>query len=362
MSQSATTPREVTEAAPRQRISRHALGPMLMVAGVVVVAVGALLFWLWGGRYVSIDDAYVHAAKEALSTDVSGIVADVPVKDGELVHKGQVLVRLVPTHFTVAVAAAKANLRQTELTLRAMRADYRRMLRDVDVKAADLRADQSNFDRYAKLVKSGGVTRAQYDDARFKLAADRQSEQALRLRAAVQLAKIGGALDLPIHSLPAYQEALAALEQAQLNYSDSVIRAPFNGVVTNVDATQPGMYLRAGTAAFGIVSITDVWVQADPKETELTWVKPGDPVTISVDTYPGRVWKGVVESIAPNSGSEFSILPAQNTSGNWVKVVQRIPVRIRVDRKPGDPVLRAGMSVEADIDTHHVRHLSELLP
>jgi membrane fusion protein (multidrug efflux system) len=362
MSQSATTPREVTEAAPRQRISRHALGPMLMVAGVVVVAVGALLFWLWGGRYVSIDDAYVHAAKEALSTDVSGIVADVPVKDGELVHKGQVLVRLVPTHFTVAVAAAKANLRQTELTLRAMRADYRRMLRDVDVKAADLRADQSNFDRYAKLVKSGGVTRAQYDDARFKLAADRQSEEALRLRAAVQLAKLGGALDLPIHSLPAYQEALAALEQAQLNYSDSVIRAPFNGVVTNVDATQPGMYLRAGTAAFGIVSITDVWVQADPKETELTWVKPGDPVTISVDTYPGRVWKGVVESIAPNSGSEFSILPAQNTSGNWVKVVQRIPVRIRVDRKPGDPVLRAGMSVEADIDTHHVRHLSELLP
>jgi membrane fusion protein (multidrug efflux system) len=362
MSQSATTPREVTEAAPRQRISRHALGPMLMVAGVVVVAVGALLFWLWGGRYVSIDDAYVHAAKEALSTDVSGIVADVPVKDGELVHKGQVLVRLVPTHFTVAVASAKANLRQTELTLRAMRADYRRMLRDVDVKAADLRADQSNFDRYAKLVKSGGVTRAQYDDARFKLAADRQSEEALRLRAAVQLAKIGGALDLPIHSLPAYQEALAALEQAQLNYSDSVIRAPFNGVVTNVDATQPGMYLRAGTAAFGIVSITDVWVQADPKETELTWVKPGDPVTISVDTYPGRVWKGVVESIAPNSGSEFSILPAQNTSGNWVKVVQRIPVRIRVDRKPGDPVLRAGMSVEADIDTHHVRHLSELLP
>ena len=362
MSQSATTPRDVTEAAPRQRISRHALGPMLMVAGVVVVAVGALLFWLWGGRYVSIDDAYVHAAKEALSTDVSGIVAEVPVKDGELVKKGQVLVRLVPTHFTVAVAAAQANLRQTELTLRAMRADYRRMLRDVDVKAADLRADQSNFDRYAKLVKSGGVTRAQYDDARFKLAADRQSEEALRLRAAVQLAKLGGALDLPIHSLPAYQEALAALEQAQLNYGDSVIRAPFDGVVTNVDATQPGMYLRAGTAAFGIVSISDVWIQADPKETELTWVKPGDRVRVSVDTYPGRVWKGVVESIAPNSGSEFSILPAQNTSGNWVKVVQRIPVRIRVERKPGDPVLRAGMSVEADIDTHHVRHLSELLP
>ncbi|MGC8475289.1 MAG: HlyD family secretion protein [Acetobacteraceae bacterium] len=362
MSQSATAPRDVTEAAPRQRISRHALGPMLMIAGVVAVAVGALLFWLWGGRYVSIDDAYVHAAKEALSTDVSGIVADVPVKDGELVHKGQVLVRLVPTHFTVAVAAAEANLHQTELTMRAMRADYRRMLRDVDAMAVQLRADQSNFDRYAKLVKSGGVTRAQYDDARFKLDSDREAEHALRLRATVQLARLGGSLALPLHTMPAYQEALAKLQQAQLNYSDSVIRAPFDGVVTNVEATQPGMYLRAGTAAFGIVSISNVWVEAEPKETELTWVKPGDPVQVTVDTYPGRIWKGVVESIAPNSGSTFSILPAQNTSGNWVKVVQRIPVRIRVIRKPGDPELRAGMSVEADIDTGHVRHLSELLP
>lgn len=364
MSQSATAPRaaDVTETRSRQRISRHALGPMLMIAGVVVVAVGALLFWLWGGRYVSIDDAYVHAAKEALSTDVSGIVAEVPVKDGQLVHKGQVLMRLVPTHFTVAVMAAKANLRQTELTLGAMRADYRRMLRDVDAKAAEVRGDRSNLARFARLVKSGGVTRAQYDDARFKLDTDREAEQALRLRAVVQLARLGGSLSLPLHAMPAYQEARAKLEQAQLDYGDSVIRAPFDGVVTNVDATQPGMYLRAGTAAFGIISTQDVWVEADPKETELTWVKPGDTVQVTVDTYPGRVWRGVVESIAPNSGSEFSILPAQNTSGNWVKVVQRIPVRIRLARTPDDPVLRAGMSVEAGIDTHHTRHLSELLP
>ena len=367
MSQSATAPhaRDMATAADaptvaRQRISRHALGPMLMVLGVVVVAVGALGFWLWGGRTVAIDDAYVHAAQEALSTDVSGIVAAVPVKDGQAVVKGQVLVRLVPTHFAVTVASAQAALQQTELTLRAMRADYQRMLRDTGAKAAQVRGDQSNYDRYAKLVKSGGVTRAEYDDARFKLDADRQAEQALRLQAKVQLARLGGSLTLPIHALPAYQEALAKLEQAKLDQGDSIIRAPFDGVVTNVEATQRGMYLRAGTAAFGIVSTRDVWIEADPKETELTWVKPGDPVRVTVDTYPGRVWKGVVESIAPNSGSEFSILPAQNTSGNWVKVVQRIPVRIRVERKPGDPPLRAGMSVEADIDTGHVRHLSDL--
>ncbi len=366
MSQSAASPHardvgaNVAGRPSRMRVSRHALGPMLMIAGIVAVAAGALVFWLQGGRYVSIDDAYVHAAKEALSTDVSGIVQDVPVKDGQHVAKGQVLVRLIPSHFKVAIAEARANLAETELTLRAMRRDYARMVRDADAKAAQVRSDQANFDRYAKLVKSGGVTRAEYDDAKFKLASDQQAVAALRLQAEVQMAKLGGSLTAPISSLPDYQVAAAKLDQAELNYGDSVIRAPFAGVVTNVDSTQPGMYLRAATAAFGLVSTRHVWIEADPKETEITWVKPGDPVTISVDTYPGRVWKGVVESIAPNSGSEFSILPAQNTSGNWVKVVQRIPVRLRVDRKPGDPVLRAGMSVEADIDTGHVRHLSDL--
>jgi membrane fusion protein (multidrug efflux system) len=150
------------------------------------------------------------------------------------------------------------------------------------------------------------------------------------------------------------------VDEAQRELDHTVIYAPFDGIVTQVDTVQPGMYLAASTAAFGIVSTQDVWVEANPKETELTWVKPGDSVDVDVDTYPGRTWKGVVESIAPNSGSEFSVLPAQNTSGNWVKVVQRIPVRVRVDMKPGDPPLRAGMSADIDIDTGHVRTLSDL--
>jgi len=129
-----------------------------------------------------------------------------------------------------------------------------------------------------------------------------------------------------------------------------------------VDTTQPGMYLAAATAAFGLVSEQNVWMEGNPKETDLTYVKPGDAVTVSVDTYPSRAWSGVVESIAPNSGSEFSVLPAQNASGNWVKVVQRIPLRVRVERHPGDPELRTGASVELAIDTGHVRHLADLLP
>lgn len=351
----------VTEAPARRRVSRRAvLRPLLMLGGIAVVAVGSGFWWLTGGRYVDIDDAYVRAAKESLSTDVSGIVLNVPVHDGERVKQGQVLLRLDPTPFKIALAEAKANLGGEVSDLNAEKLDYRRMLRDVDVKAAQVQADQANFDRYSHLVKSGGVTRAEYDNAKFQLAADQQAAAALKVQAEVQLAKLGGNPDVNVREMSGYLAAKAKVDEAQYRLDHSVIYAPFGGIVTEVDTVQPGMYLAASTAAFGIVSTHDVWVEANPKETELTYVKPGDPVAITVDTYPNRTWKGKVQSIAPNSGSEFSILPAQNTSGNWVKVVQRIPVRITIDRKPGDPELRAGMSVEADIDTGHQRSLKDL--
>jgi membrane fusion protein, multidrug efflux system len=351
---------DVVDRPRRAGISRHVLGPMLMIAGTIAVGAGALTFWLHSGRYVSVDDAYVRAAKEALSTDVAGIVAEVPVKDGQQVQKGQVLLRLDPRQFAIALTGARADLAETALTLQAMQQDYHRMLTDIEVKQSQVQADQANFDRYATLVKGGGVTRAEYDNARFALSADQHAVEALKEQAAVQLARLGGSADTPVEQLPQYLAAQAKVDEAQRKLDHTVIRAPFAGTVTDVDSVQPGMYLAASTAAFGLVSSERVWVEADPKETELTWVKPGDHVDVTVDTYPGRTWSGVVESIMPNSGSEFAVLPAQNTSGNWVKVVQRIPVRIHVDRHPGDPDLRTGMSVEASIDTGHTRSLADL--
>ncbi|MGA8196744.1 MAG: HlyD family secretion protein [Acetobacteraceae bacterium] len=351
----------VTEAPPRtRRINRRLLRPILMLGGILVVAIGSGAYWLTGGRYVSIDDAYVRAAKETVATDVSGIVASVPVREGQRVKKGEVLLRLDPRQFQIAVDGAKANLDGIASDLNAKKIDYQRMLREVDVKQAQVQSDQANFDRYANLVKSGGVTRADYDNMRFQLAANQQAVVALKTMAEVQLAKLIGDPNVDVRTMPEYMQAQARLDEAQRQLDHTVIYAPYDGVVTQVDTVQPGMYLAASTAAFGIVSTQDVWIEANPKETELTWVKPGDPVDVTVDTYPGRTWKGVVASIAPNSGSEFSVLPAQNTSGNWVKVVQRIPVRIHVDPKPGDPELRAGMSVEADIDTGHSRTLADL--
>jgi membrane fusion protein, multidrug efflux system len=364
MSQAATAgsaPR-VTEAPVRtRRFSRALLRPILMLGGILIVAVASGSYWLTGGRYVSIDDAYVRAAKETISTDVSGIVAAVQVHEGQRVKKGDVLLRLDPQQFQIMLDAAKANLGGTVSSLNAMKLDYQRMLRDVEVKQAQVQSDQANFDRYANLVKSGGVTRADYDNARYQLAANQQAVAALKTQAEVQLARLGGNPDVDVRTMSDYLQAKARVDEAQRQLDHSVIYAPFGGIVTQVDTVQPGMYLAASTAAFGIVSTDDVWIEANPKETELTWVKAGDPVDVYVDTYPGRHWKGVVASIAPNSGSEFSVLPAQNTSGNWVKVVQRIPVRIKVERKQGDPELRAGMSVEAEIDTGHSRTLADLL-
>jgi membrane fusion protein (multidrug efflux system) len=348
-------------AAPaRRRDLRRLLRPILMLGGIAIVLVGSLTFWVTGGRIMSIDNAYVRAAKEAISTDVSGIVSEVPVHEGQRVKKGEVLLRLDPRPFELAVMGARANLGGIVSSLNAMKVEYKRMLRDVDVKQSQVAMDQVSHDRFAGLVQGGGVTRAEYDNARFTLATNKQSVEALKLAAAVQLARLGGDPEVDVHTMSDYLQAQARLDEAQRQLDHTVIYAPFDGIVTMVETVQRGMYLAASTAAFGIVSTERTWIEANPKETELTYVKPGDPVNVTVDTYPGRHWDCRVESIAPNSGSEFSVLPAQNTSGNWVKVVQRIPVRIACDRKADDPEFRAGMSVIADIDTGHSRTWRDL--
>jgi len=338
------------------------LRPVLMLGGIAVVVVASGWWWLHSGRIVSVDDAYVRAAKIAITDDVAGIVGEVAVREGQHVNKGDVLLRLRDRQIQIAIAGAKANLAQVGLTMEAMKRDYQRMLRDIAAKQAQVQSDQANYDRYANLVKGGSVTRADFDDARFKLAADTATVESLKQQAAVQLARLGGDADVDVTTTPQYLQAKAQVEEFQRQLDHATVYAPFSGTVTNVEATQPGTYLTVGAAAFGLVSDEDIWVEANPKETDLTYIKPGDPVTVTVDSYPDHPWHGTVDSIAPASASEFSVLPAQNSSGNWVKVVQRLPVRIKLDRKPGDPPLRAGSSVEADIDTGHERHLADLLP
>jgi membrane fusion protein (multidrug efflux system) len=344
--------------APAKR--RGIIKPILMLGGIAAVIVGTGYFWLTGGRYVSTDDSYAEAAEVNATTDVSGIVAHVLVHEGEAVKAGQDLFRLGEKRYQIALDGAKAKLAETALNLAGMKEDYQRMLKDADTAAAKVAEDQSDFGRYASLIHSGGVTRAEYDDAKYKLQADQANLAALQEQAKTQLAKLGGDIDKPIEQFPDYLSGQADVAEAQRQLDHTVVHAPFDGIVTNVESLQPGQYLTASSPAFGIVSTDDVWVTAQLKETQLTFVRVGQAVAISVDAYPGQKWTGVVQSIAPASGSQFSLLPAENSSGNWVKVVQRIPVRIRITGGPKDVELRAGMSTEISVDTGHQRHWSDL--
>jgi len=333
-----------------------------MLGGIIIVAAASLGLWLNGGRYVAIDNAYIRAAKMSVSTDVSGIVQEVAVQEGMRVRKGDVLLRLNPAQFQNALDGARANLAQVGLTLDAMKHDYRRMLRDIEVRQAQMANNQATLDRTSKLVVTGAGTQANHDAARFAVQADQAAVEALRTQADVQLAKLGGNAEVPVEEMPQYQQAKAQVAEAMRQLDHTVLRAPFDGVVTMVDSVQPGMYLASATAAFGIISSERVWIDANPKESDITHVKVGNPVTFTVDTYPGKRWKGSVCSISPSSGAEFAILPPQNSSGNWVKVVQRIPVRVCIERKPDDPELRSGMSTIVEIDTGHQRSWRDLIP
>jgi membrane fusion protein (multidrug efflux system) len=291
---------------------------------------------------------------------VSGIVASIPVREGQAVTAGEILFTLDPQKFQIALDNARANLAQVRLNVEAAKADYQAALRDTGAKQQQVNSDQSTYGRYASLVKEHAVTQQETDDARYKLAADQQAVSASESQARALLAKLNGNPTIAVEDMPSFKQAQAQVAEAEREMAHSVVRAPYDGIVTQVNKLQLGMYLGASTAAFGLVSTDHVWVEAEPKETQLTYAKNGDPVDVSFDIYPGRTWHGSVESVAPATDQNFSLLPAQNSSGNWVKVVQRIPVRVRVDMKPGDPPLRAGMSADIDIDTGHVRTLSDL--
>lgn len=361
MSHAATTFREdVTSHPERTRSRKKLLRYGLMAGGVLAVIIGGGFYWLSGGRWVSTDDAYVQADSMTLSTDVSGVVASIPVHEGQEVKKGDVLFSLDPQKFQIALDNARADLAQTRLNVESAKADYQAALRDTGAKQQQVNADKANYSRYAALVSQRAVTQQETDNAHYKLAADQQAVSASESQARALLAKLAGNPDISVEDTPSYKQAQARLAETEREMNHSVIRAPYDGIVTQVDKLQPGMYLAASTAAFGLVSTDHVWVEAQPKETQLTYAKNGDPVDVSFDIYPGRTWQGTVQSVAPATDQNFSLLPAQNSSGNWVKVVQRIPVRVRVDMKAGDPPLRAGISADIDIDTGHVRTLSDL--
>ncbi|QND47201.1 HlyD family secretion protein [Rhizobium lusitanum] len=341
---------------PRKR--RSPTRPILFALLPVALVIGGY-YYVTGGQIMSTDNAYVQADMVGVSTDVSGTVISIDVHENEVVKKGQVLFRLKPDSFRITLEGAQAQLGNARNQILNLQASYKQSLAEIAQAQADIPYYQNEYERQQNLINSSVASKAAYDQAKHNLDAAQQKVSVAQAQAATTLAQLGTNADLPVEQNPLYLQAKAAVDNAQRELDDTVVRAPFDGITTNVPSLQVGAYLTAAQQGFSLVSTTNMWINASPKETELTYVKTGQKVTISVDAYPGVTWKGTVSSISPASGASFSLLPAQNTTGNWVKVVQRIPMIISIDDTQGKPPLRVGMSVVAGVDTGHARGLPD---
>jgi membrane fusion protein (multidrug efflux system) len=327
----------------------------LLLLGPLLVAGVAGYIYFTGGRYVSTDNAFIKADKVAVSAEVAGPVKEVLVAENAPVVAGQVLFRIDDAPYRVAVERARADLLKVRTDIASLKASYRQKAAQLDIAKTNLIFAEREYRRQTELAQKHFISQAKLDEAKQGRELAEQQRAAAAEDLAQVAASLGGRPDIPLEQHPTFLAANAALAQAELDLARTVVRAPFAGIASQVPKL--GQYLDAGSAAMALVADARVWVEANFVETDLTHVAPGEPATIRIDTYPGRTWHGRVESISPATGAEFAILPPQNATGNWVKVVQRIPVRIALDAQAGAPRLRAGMSVEAEIDTGHHRGL-----
>ena len=330
----------------------------LLIAGPALAVAIILFFYLAGGRYVSTDDAYIQSARVDISANISARLDAIYVHDNQPVRAGAILLRLDPRRFEVAVREAEAQLAASRLKVQTLQAAYRERLTDQTAAQDTLSFQQKEYDRQVKLAEAGISSNAQLEQSAHDLAATRQKLEAAREESASAFAELSGDPNASPDSQPMVKEALAALDRANLELSDTVVRAPVDGVVTKVEQIQAGDYVQTAAPLFALVSTKQVWLEANFKETDLTNIRPGQSASFTVDTYPGQRFSATVQSVSPGTGSSFSLLPPENSSGNWVKVVQRLPVRLSIMGKPENISLNAGMSAVVTVDIKQAPGLS----
>jgi membrane fusion protein (multidrug efflux system) len=342
----------------RTRRSRWRLP--LLVAGPVAAIVLALAVYFMGGRYVSEENSYIGANTIAIAPQVSGVVTEISASQNQQVDAGQPLFKIDPEPYQIALDGAKAQLGITHDQIAAQMETYKSHQQQVQQAQASLTYLQQELQRAQQLVSRGAATQAQLDAATRDQQVASRALASAQSEAAAALAQIGGDGDKPIEQRPQYIAIEAKLRDAERNLRLTQVSAPFAGVVTNVNAIDIGAYLAAGQQAMSMVAVQNAWADSNLRETDLTHVRPGDPATVEVDTYPDHPFHAHIQTINPATGAVFALIPPQNASGNWVKVVQRVPVRVVIDHQDGDPVLRNGLSCTVTIDTGNRRTLSTL--
>jgi membrane fusion protein, multidrug efflux system len=341
--------------------ARNKLRMILLIVVPAIAALAGLGFYLSGGRYISTDNAYVGAQKVLITPDISGKIATVTVTEGRHVTAGDELFIIDPVPFRLAVTQAESKLatvRSDFATLKTNLDSYGQLVALAE-NAVELK--QRDVDRKTALVATHAGSQLDVDNSKTALVAAQNQLAQLKQQLANTRNQLLGDANLPIEQYPPYMQAQAALEQAERDLAHTTLRAPISGTATQVDNIQLGRYVTAGTPVFSIIDDAAPWVDANPKETDITYLRPGQTVTLDVDAFPGQTLHGTVAAVSPGTGAQFAILPPQNASGNWVKVVQRVPVRIAFDPDQDTKNLRSGMSVRVEIDTGRSRSLGKLI-
>ncbi len=327
---------------------------LLVGVPALVVAVGVTL-WATGGRYVGTDNAYVKASRVQISADIEGRVVAVDVSENQEVDQGEPLFRIDPEPLEIAVRRAEADLADARAQIEVQQARARQKQEELLRAMSDAGFQERERNRQEALARRKVASAASLDAARNELDAANRRVEELRQELSALLAAIGGTIDQPVQKHPRYRAAEAAFDQARLDLDHAIVRAPAHGIVSQITNFRPGDYVTPGRVVFTLIETEAVWIEANMKETDLTHVREGQAVEITVDAYPGRTWHGTVTSLNAGTGAEFAILPPQNAVGNWVKIVQRVPVQVSIDKAPDDRPLRLGMSAAIEIDTGYTR-------
>jgi membrane fusion protein (multidrug efflux system) len=336
-------------AAPKR--SRARLRWVLLVVLPLIALAAGSYFYLTSGRYISTDNAYIGAQKVLITPDISGKIAKVTVNEGQRVNAGDPLVEIDPEPFRIAVAQAEARLAGVRTEFANLKTNLASTTRRIALARETVDLKQRDVERKNTLLTNRTGSQVDMDNALNAVVAAKTTLEQLEMQQQQQQNQLLGDPNLPIEKYPPYAQAQATLDQAKRDLDHTVLRAPIAGVATQVSSIQMGRYVTAGTPVFSLIDDAKPWIDANPKETDITHLKIGQAVSISVDTFPGRTFHGKVAAVSPGTGAQFAILPPQNASGNWVKVVQRVPVRIEFDPSEDVRDLRAGMSVTVDIDT-----------